>query len=311
MGKIFNSILAVTLAVSMSATPLSAQRHRSGGNSNPRSTERARGNNHRNSGSRPGDNSRPANRPANNRPENRPGNNRPGNNRPDNKPGNRPGNDRPNNHPGNNRPGHGRPNNRPGHNRPGHGWGNSAPRPGTGSVSRPGYRPTHIVPPPRPGRPPMRPYCRPVPPPAWHPRPNCPVFAGFVGFTLGTAFSASLDYLYNNGYTVDGYGDNVVYLRNVTQLRMLWPDATLYYGPGGLVGSQFLYSTPYSDRSRYNIVYSQLTRMYGMPVSNNNFPGGSSATWFGADGSYIQLEYKPMVTSGGFTSHFTILQYGN
>jgi len=33
--------------------------------------------------------------------------------------------------------------------------------------------------------------------------------------------------------------------------------------------------------------------------------------WRGAHGCNLQLKNKPMVTNGGFTSHFTILQYGN
>ena len=134
----------------------------------------------------------------------------------------------------------------------------------------------------------MRPIHRPVPPPAWRPAPGARAFAGFLGITLGTAINISLDYLYNNGYTVDGYGSDVVYLRNVNELNMIWPDATLHYGPGGLIASQCLYSTPYYDLSR----------------------SGTFSTWFGPNGSYIQLEYKPMSTPGGYYGYYTILQFG-
>lgn len=156
----------------------------------------------------------------------------------------------------------------------------------------------------------MRPIHRPVPPPAWRPVPGARAFAGFLGITLGTAINISLDYLYNNGYTVDGYGSDVVYLRNVNELNMIWPDATLHYGPGGLIASQYLYSTPYYDLSRYNMAYGQLTRLYGYPVTSSNSPSGTFSTWFGPNGSYIQLEYKPMSTPGGYYGYYTILQFG-
>ncbi len=55
----------------------------------------------------------------------------------------------------------------------------------------------------------------------------------------------SLDYLINRGYTIDGYGNDAVYLRDVNEMSYYWPDATLYYGAGGLARSEFLYSTSY------------------------------------------------------------------
>ena len=156
----------------------------------------------------------------------------------------------------------------------------------------------------------MHPIHRPTLPPHWRPAPGPCNFAGFLGMTLGTAINISLDYLYNRGYVVDGYGSDVVYLRNVSELNLLWPDATLHYGPAGLIASQYLYSTPYFDMTRHNNAYAILTELYGFPVSSSGIPGNMSATWFGPNGRYIQLEYKQMNTLGGYNSYFTVLQFG-
>lgn len=242
------------------------------------------------------------------------------NNRPNNHPGNVGNNNRPNNRPGNvgtsGRPGvgnqHGRPgnvgngNHRPGHhpemgNRPGP--GNNRPavgpnrpgpnhRPGFGHNHRPAPRPPMIAPPHRPHRPVMmRPHYRPVPPPAWRPRAGIPVIRGILGLTFGVAFNASLDYLYNSGYSVDGYGNNIVYLRNVPVFNYMWTDGALYYGNGGLDASSFYYSTPVYDMSRYNSVYATLVNSYGMPVAVNNARGMMTSTWFGGNNGYITLTF--------------------
>lgn len=93
-----------------------------------------------------------------------------------------------------------------------------------------------IAPPHRPYRPVIaRPHYRPTPPPAWRPRRGLPVIRGILGLTFGAAFNVSLDYLYNSGYTVDGYGNNIVYLRNVPAMNYIWTDGALYYGNGGLM----------------------------------------------------------------------------
>lgn len=168
-----------------------------------------------------------------------------------------------------------------------------------------------VAPPHRPARPPMRPYHRPVPPPSWRPAHHGPSFAGILGLTFGTAIGLSLDYLTGNGYAVDGYDQNIVYLRNVNQLDLLWPDATLYYGPNGLTGSQFIYSTAAYDPYRYNLIYRRLVDLYGAPVSTFRPSGGFGATWFGPSSAYIQLEFKPMVANSGVTRFYTTLQFGN
>lgn len=107
--------------------------------------------------------------------------------------------------------------------------------------------------------------------------------------TFGVAFNASLDYLLNAGYVVDGYGNNIVYLRNVPVMNYMWTDGALYYGNGGLDASSFYYSTPYYDPARYNSVYSALVNTYGVPVMNSNAGGVLSSTWFGGNNGYVTL----------------------
>ena len=145
----------------------------------------------------------------------------------------------------------------------------------------------------------MRPYRRPTPPPHWHPAGRYPAIRTVLGITFGTSFALSLDHLYGNGYTVDGYGNDMVYLRNVTQLNYLWPDATLFYGPGGLTGSEFFYSTSVYDPSRYNYVYRDLVRAYGPPATMTYPNGGYMATWFTNGNGYIRLQFGRGESYGG------------
>lgn len=198
---------------------------------------------------------------------------------------------------GNNRPGMG--NHRPdAGNRPGMGH-----RPDRFHESRPPVmRPTN-----RPYRPVMsRPVSRPIPPPAWRPRRGLPVVHGVLGLTFGVAFNASLDYLYSSGYSIDGYGNDIVYLRNVPALNFVWTDAALYYGTGGLNASSFYYSTPVYDMSRYNSVYTSLVGTYGMPVSVANTGGIVSSTWFGGNNGYITLSYGAGSGAGRFLTTLTL-----
>lgn len=236
--------------------------------------------------------------------------NRPGNNGATIAP-NRPGN---NGHNGQNVAPN-RPNNRPGSDmhRPGagvsHTPAHSHGRPGV--AHRPDApRPVHMAPPARPLRPNMfRPHHRPTPPPHWRPRPGVPLIRGILGLTFGTAINLSLDYLYRTGFTVDGYNDNVVYIRNVSQLNYIWTDAALYYGANGLDASSFYYSTSRYDLSRYNAVYNNLTTLYGQPISINT-SGQFGATWFGGNNGYVTLSFEAGNVAGGSLRYITTLTYG-
>ncbi len=254
-------IIAITvLAALLSTSTAEAQRHNGTDKREKTEHSRQRDRHRSDKTTRPGRNSRPTKegqgssyrRPGNTshkpaagqRPDN---DKRPGNTPSHQRPGNRPGNDKYHPAPNNgHRPGNGlRPGN-PHRPAPGH---NHRPAPGVGHRPShgPAHRPSTLRPPHRPYRPMMRPYRRPTPPPHWHPAGRYPAIRTVLGITFGTSFALSLDHLYGNGYTVDGYGNDMVYLRNVTQLNYLWPDATLFYGPGGLTGSEFFYSTSVYD----------------------------------------------------------------
>lgn len=275
-----------------------------GGNHRPGTGNRPSNPGGSNRPSNPGNNNRPSN-PGNNGGSHRPGNgNRPGNTNP---PMNRPGNGN-HNRPGNN--GHYPGNNRPGQRPPQH-----PPRPGRPDY---GYRP------PRPGRPPhglpprpMGPgyrhpvpffghWHRPVPPPRWHYTAGVgPVFSTILGVAIGATIASSLNSLAANGYTVSNYGSDVVYLSNVPQMNLMWPDAAMYYNNGLLCGSQFTYPTSYYDMSRYNTLYNRFVQLYGAPVSTGNSGGIVSATWFGGDNRFVTIEFN-----GSYGNYYTTLSYG-
>lgn len=172
-------------------------------------------------------------------------------------------------------------------------------------------RQRHMAPPARPHRLPRRAYHRPVPPPAFRPHHGCPVLRGILGLTFGTTFNVSLDYLYRNGFIIDGYINDVVYLRNVSQMSFIWPDVELYYVSGGFARSRFSYSTNYYDRTRYNQLYSTFVTRYGAPVNYQVVNNGYIATWFGYDNGYISLEFSPSYSSDGHLRYYTTLSFGN
>ena len=312
MKRLIRIFVIALVSIAMMVPPIEAQ-SRTTGNRNERS--------HSTQNSRPNNSGRPSNssgRPGNNNNGHRPGNNggnnghRPGNNGGSN--GHRPGNNNPG-RPGNNNNGH-RPGNN-GHNpgRPGHGGYNPGRPHRPGGDYRPNrpnrpHRPTVIVPPHRPHRPPMRPWSRPVPPPSWRPRPAAPVIASILGITFGTAINMSLDYLINRGYTIDGYGNDAVYLRDVNEMSYYWPDATLYYGAGGLARSEFLYSTSYPDPMRYNSLYTRFNRTYGPPINIVRTGGVLSATWFAPNRGYVTIDYRSQYSLGGDLRYFTTLTFG-
>lgn len=247
-------------------------------------------------------------------------NNNSNNNRPS-RPSYGSDNRRPN-HPGNEGHRPGGPSNRPtpkpkpgfSYERPGH---HPAPKPGF-SYGRPGTPPppphhahnwSRPVPPPqRPYRPIGRPIPRPVPVYGYRPYASAPIINSILGLTFGTLYSATLDYLYNGGYEIDGYIDNTIYLRNVRELAYNWPDASIFYDSyGRLSSAQFIYSTSYNLLSRYDRLYSNLCRTYGPPMSSNISGFTRAITWYGGDArGFVTLEYD---YSNG--RYYTILSYGN
>lgn len=254
-------------------------------------------------------------------PQSRPGNN--GHNRPGHN-SNRPGNN--NNRPDHNRPGHN--NNRPGnnHNRPDHnrpGGNHHHHRPGNpgGALGggRPDYRPghhhhdnRHHHGPMRPNLPPHHHWHCPPPPPHWRPSPHWRPFRSILGITFGTALNISVNALIQNGYVVNSYGQNTIYVSNASMLNLMWPDAVLYYNnAGGLCGSRFIYSSGFYDMNRYNMAYASLVNGYGAPVSVQNTSLGVEATWWGTGNQFIRLAFEPEYTDDGSLRYFTTLSFGN
>lgn len=210
---------------------------------------------------------------------------------------------RPGNGGGNHRPGNMYPGARPGHRHP-----TAHPKI---HPSRPGWhRPVVVAPPIRPGRPHFNAWVRPVPPGSWRPVYRHAIVPNILGMAFGLTINSALDYLYNGGYSVDGYGRQEVYLRNVNEAGYYWDDATLYFGSNGLVRSQFYESSAGYGTSRFYGVYNRLTSQYGVPVSQSNNGNAITATWFGYQGDYITLQYTLMNSSSGYR-YFTILTYGN
>lgn len=167
----------------------------------------------------------------------------------------------------------------------------------------------HVMPPAGHYGPKRHAYRRPVTPPSFRPHHRCPVIKTILGISVGTAFNVSLNHLINNGFIVDGYGNDVVYLRNVRQMSMIWPDATLYYGPGGLIGSEFSCSANYCDMTRYNQLYATFVTQYGAPVSVYQTGNRYGATWFGHDG-YVSLKFEQDYSRGGDMRYYTYLSFG-
>ena len=159
-----------------------------------------------------------------------------------------------------------------------------------------------LPPPPRPYRPaPLR-YYRPVIPAHYRPYYGAPVIDRILGITFGTYFDVSLDYLYTSGYYIDGYQDNIVYLRDVSMLNLLWPDVMLCYDAGRLANAQFVYASTYRDRSRYNRIYHDLSAVYGPPISVES----GMATWFGGN----TTGYVTLSMGSDYGRYYTTLSIG-
>ena len=286
--------------------------HRGGSSAN--SSQNTPGNRNSSSSNRPSNNRNNGNSGSN---RNSSSSNRPSNDRNNGNSGsNRPNNDRDhNNHGGGNHNNHGnsgsnRPNNDRNHNNHGHGHGHG--NPGGHHASRPGN-------PARPTPPPSRPYrpshChhhhhRPVPPAHYHPCPTAPIISSIFGLPFGVSINVSLGTLRNGGYYIDGYGSDVVYLRNVSQMGFYWDDAVINYDNRGLATITLYDSTYGYNTTRYNSLYNDICMQYGLPAYNT-YGGETTAIWYDRYGNnYISLSYKYMSAFGGGYRYYTILSYG-
>ncbi len=236
--------------------------------------------------------------------------------------GNQGGNYRPGGGPGNNRPGGGSGYNRPGG--PHHGGINhGGPRPDYdryrwhSSVRPRGPRDrwydhyrynrwswfSPIAPPYRQWRPSIVWYYRPIIPTGYRYYASAPIISGVLGLEFGTYLDASLNYLYYNGYDIDGYQDNVVYLRDVNMMGYSWPDVMLQYdNNGGLCYVEFVTSASYQDDYRFRSIYNSMCNTFGTPINSGN----GHFSWYGRDGSgFVNLNN---MYDGG--RYYTVLTFG-
>ena len=257
-------------------------------NNNYRPGNSGNSNNNNNNGVRPGNNGN------NNNNGYRPGNNGNSNNN-----GYRPGNN--GNHYGDNNHNGFRPQ-QPGGYRP---PVNPGYRP-----SNPGYRPYqyghYVTPPARPYRPNFYAIPRPVYPMNYRPYVKAPIINSILGLAFGIAYNASLDYLYNRGYSIDGYDNGNIYLRDVREMGYNWEDGILSYNQNGrLYSAQFVSSLGYENPNRYRNLYNNLCIQYGNPIEGGN----NTYTWFGRNGeSYVTLQYYSQYTNG-YSRFYTTLTY--
>ena len=161
-----------------------------------------------------------------------------------------------------------------------------------------------LPPPVRPYRPAIYEWYRPVIPYGWAPYSGAPVIDRILGLTFGSLFETSIEYLYYNGYEIDGYADDIIYLRNVLLLSHLWDDVMLSFDSGNrLVNAQFVYHSSSYDSNRYRRIYNNLTRVYGAPITSDSrgisWYGGGCTGWITLS-TNINLGHHYMTLSIGY-----------
>ena len=156
-----------------------------------------------------------------------------------------------------------------------------------------------------PCRPPYRPWRptpwvvhRPVVPAGWVWYSSAPRIYRVLGIQFGTVFSVSINHLFTYGYNIDGYYDNVIYLRDVPMLN---------YAPGGgLASAMFSNSFAFRDLAMYNRLYNTLCGTYGSPVDARTTPYEGTVSWWGGEGQgYVTLTYYTD-QNGRFYTNLTI-----
>ena len=152
----------------------------------------------------------------------------------------------------------------------------------------------------------------PPPPPRYtYVRVGVPTIGDILGIAFGSLIDYGINSLINTGYQVVGTYDDIVYLNNVTQFGITWPEASMYYGPSGLRGARFQYGSYSPTDYRYRSAYSQLCAIYGQPVNVTNTGYVTTATWWGGNNTgYITLQYGPGVNQTGARMYYTDLIYG-
>ncbi len=159
-----------------------------------------------------------------------------------------------------------------------------------------------LPPPVRAHRPAPLVWMRPVIPVGWHPYAGAPIIDRILGLMFGSLYEASLDHLYFNGYYIDGYADNIIYLRDVSMLNLYWPDVMLNYEYGKLANAQFIYHSSYYDRARFDRVYNSLCRIYGSPV----FQDGMTISWYGGNNT----GWVTLTMTDSYGDYYTTMSIG-
>jgi hypothetical protein len=162
---------------------------------------------------------------------------------------------------------------------------------GHGAItSKPSSWKTPVAPPKRTYRPADYQVFSPNRPSSYRPLTSSPVISGIFGLPFGSSIHLSLNHLFDRGYEIDGYYNDIVYLRNVNELGFFWPDAIIRYDQFDCLKSTELhYSTSYNSTSRYNKIYKKLRKIYGQPIK---YKGANKAVWYGSDfRGFITLEY--------------------
>ena len=139
-------------------------------------------------------------------------------------------------------------------------------------------------------------------PAGWRPYASAPIIDRILGIVFGTYYYDSLNHLYCNGYYIDGYADDVIYLRDVPMLGLYWSDVMLNYSSNRLANAQFVFYSDRYDNTRYNIVLNKLSRIYGTPVCRD----GVSVSWYGGDG----IGFATLSMMEDYTGYYTTLSIG-
>ena len=141
---------------------------------------------------------------------------------------------------------------------------------------------------------------------------TAPMLTAVFGLPFGISINISIDNLRRDGYYIDGYNNNEVYLRNVYEMNYSWDDGVVIYDSSGRMQSARLYQSTYGyDSSRFDNLYSQICSQYGLPATQKYRNGEKTVTWYDRNGShYVSLAYNHMTSDGGYPRYYTILCYG-
>lgn len=157
------------------------------------------------------------------------------------------------------------------------------------------------------------PWRRPMPvrPPRPHVHIAAPPINVVLGLTFGSLINNGINALIRAGYNVLGSASDAIYLANVARYGVTWPEATIYYGNGGMSGARFQYGSRTPGYNHWETAYAQLCREYGTPIEQTVSNGSRTVTWWGGNNTgYITLQYNTDYQSG-YPVYYTDLIYGN